>query len=180
MSPTSWVNLSSHCLILGPVLASFTLISSVLRAFIFCFSSMICWACRNKPGREILIQDFYKETSEPGFMLRLLLNSLVNNISRVTFPQWHKLRLWELKLNLNNVLLPTHLTWIHCSRVTHDNVRVSACVKRPLIVYCYHIGILVVIVIDVIEIVVVAGSVVAGRRVVRVLLEIVSKCIEKV
>ena len=61
--------------------------------------------------------------------------------------------------------LPRYLTWIHSSRVPHDNVRVSASVKRPLIVYCYHIGILVVIVIviviDVIEIVV-ARSVVAG------------------
>ena len=80
---------------------------------------------------------------------------------------------------MNNVLLARYPTWIHSSRVPHDNVRVSACVKRPLIVYCYHIGILVVIVIDVIEIVV-ARSVVAGRRIVRVLLEIVSECIEKV
>ena len=81
---------------------------------------------------------------------------------------------------MNNVLLPRYLTWIHRSRVPHDNVRVSASVKRPLIVYCYHIGILVVIVIDGVEIVVVARSVVAGRRIVRVLLEIVSECIEKV
>ena len=58
--------------------------------------------------------------------------------------------------------LPRYLTWIHSSRVPYDNIRVSASVKRPLIVYCYHIGILVVIVIDVIEIVV-ARSVVAGR-----------------
>ena len=80
---------------------------------------------------------------------------------------------------MNNVLLARYPTWIHSSRVPHDNVRVSACVKRTLIVYCYHIGILVVIVIDVIEIVV-ARSVVAGRGIVRVLLEIVSECIEKV
>ena len=81
---------------------------------------------------------------------------------------------------MNNVLLARYPTWIHSSRVPHDNVRVSASVKRPLIVYCYHIGILVVIVIDGVEIVVVARSVVAGRRIVRVLLEIVSECIEKV
>ena len=81
---------------------------------------------------------------------------------------------------MNNVLLARYPTWIHSSRVPHDNVRVSACVKRTLIVYCYHIGILVVIVIDGVEIVVVARSVVAGRRIVRVLLEIVSECIEKV
>ena len=77
--------------------------------------------------------------------------------------------------------LPRYLTWIHSSRVPHDNVRVSASVKRPLIIYCYHIAtaLLVVIVIEVWEIVV-ARSVVAGRGIVRVLLEIVSECIEKV
>ena len=82
---------------------------------------------------------------------------------------------------MNNVLLARYPTWIHSSRVPHDNVRVSASVKRPLIVNCYHIGtaLLVVIVSDVWEIVV-ARSVVAGRRIVRVLLEIVSECIEKV
>ena len=67
---------------------------------------------------------------------------------------------------MNNVSCPAppprYLTWINSSRVPHDNVRVSASVKRPLIVYCYHIGILVVIVIDVIEIVV-ARSIVARR-----------------
>ena len=74
-----------------------------------------------------------------------------------------------------------YLTWVHCSRVAHNNIRIPAGGEGPLIVYSYYVRILVNVIVignDRIEIVV-AGRWFVGRRVVGTL-EIVSEGIEKV
>ena len=74
MSPTNCVNLSSHCLILGPLAASLTLIPDIKELADMCCSCINICACLNNPVFHNINQIIVK------FNLEFNLNQIVNHL----------------------------------------------------------------------------------------------------